>query len=127
MAASSEIKSYLSKKDPKLQKVAGDVRSQVKKIVPGVTETVNAWGIPTFETQDPFAYMMVGKNHVTLGFHYGTSLEDPHGLLQGTGKNLRHVKLRTPEDLSRAGIRELIATAAHFRPAGKKSPMRGKR
>jgi hypothetical protein len=127
MAAASEIKSYLSEKDPKLQKIAGDVRSQMKKIVPGVTETVNAWGIPTFETQDPFAYMMVGKNHVTLGFHHGTSLEDPHGLLQGTGKNLRHVKLRTREDLSRAGIRELIATAAHYRPAGKKAPMRGKR
>ena len=43
MAAASEIKSYLSKKDPKLQKVASDVRRQVKKIVPGVTETVNAW------------------------------------------------------------------------------------
>jgi hypothetical protein len=127
MAAASEIKSYLSKKDPKLQKVASDVRRQVKKIVPGVTETVNAWGIPTFETQAPFAYMMVGKNHVTLGFHCGTSLEDPHGLLQGTGKNLRHVKLRTREDFSRAGIRELIATAAHHRPTGKKSPMRGKR
>jgi hypothetical protein len=37
---------------------------------------------------------MVGKNHVTFGFHYGTSLDDPERLLEGTGKNLRHVKLR---------------------------------
>jgi hypothetical protein len=80
--------------NPELGKVVRGLRSLVKGIVPSVKETKNSWGIPTFLAPDPFCFYMVGKNHVTFGFHYGTSLEDPEGLLEGTGKNLRHVKLR---------------------------------
>lgn len=43
---------------------------------------------------------MVGKNHVTFGFHHGTSLKDPESLLAGTGKNIRHVKLPDVESLN---------------------------
>jgi hypothetical protein len=49
---------------------------------------------------------------VTCGFHFGTSLNDPEGLLEGSGKNLRHVKLRSVEDLERKGFRELVVVAA---------------
>jgi hypothetical protein len=121
-----DIKTYLSKKDPKLQNIAQSLRTKMKKLVPNVTESVNPWGIPTFEANDPFAYFMVGKKHVTLGFHYGASLADPQNLLEGTGKNLRHVKLRTDEDLSKQGLRELIVAAARFKPAGR-AIMRGSR
>jgi hypothetical protein len=92
---------YVKDENPALQKIVRGLRSLIKKIVPETKTTVNAWGIPTFETKDPFCFYMVGKNHVTFGFHYGTSLPDPNGLLEGTGKNLRHVKLRTAEDLGR--------------------------
>ena len=126
MPAATEIKSYLSKKDPKLQKIAGSLRMSVKRLVPGVTEFVSPWGIPTFENKAPFAYFMVGKHHVTLGFPYGTSLDDPAKLLEGTGKNSRHVKLRTPEDLQQRGLRELILAAARFKPSAK-SAMRSAR
>ena len=42
-------------------------------------------------------YIIVGKNHVTLGFTRGTSLEDSAELLEGKGKNLRHVKVKEVE------------------------------
>jgi hypothetical protein len=64
---------------------------------------------------------------VTLGFHYGTSLADPHKLLQGTGKDLRHVKLRTEDDLNREGLNQLIVAAACFQPAKPNTMMRSKR
>jgi hypothetical protein len=57
---------------------------------------------------------MVGKYHVTCGFHYGTSLRDSHKLLEGTGKNLRHVKLFAVEDLKQKGLRELLRQAARL-------------
>ena len=66
---------------------------------------------------------MVGKNHVTFGFHFGTSLQDPERLLEGTGKNIRHVKLRALEDVKRKGLKEMVEAAARFE--GK--PMRGMR
>lgn len=77
-------------------------------------ETVNPWGIPTFESNGPFCYFMVGKNHVTLGFLKGTSLKDPEKLLEGTGKNLRHVKVRSVKDLGRKGLVELIRSASRL-------------
>ncbi|OLE65955.1 MAG: hypothetical protein AUG74_12030 [Bacteroidetes bacterium 13_1_20CM_4_60_6] len=108
--------------NPELRKVAEALRGFVKKIVPGVKETVNAWGVPTFEAPDPFCFYMVGKNHVTFGFHFATSLPDPQGLLEGTGKNIRHVKLQTVAGLQQKGLRELVLAAACLK---RKTPMKG--
>jgi len=113
---------YVRDDNPELRRVVRALRSFVKKTVPGVKETVNSWGIPTFEKPDPFCFYMVGKNHVTFGFHYGTSLDDPQALLEGTGKNLRHVKLRTVEDLKRKGLRGLVQAAVRLKG---KEPMKG--
>ena len=82
--------------------------------MPEVTETVNPWGLPTFELNGPLCYFMVATKHITFGFPRGTSLADPHGLLEGTGKNLRHVKLRKVEDLRKDGLRELVEEAARL-------------
>ena len=107
--------------NPELRKVARALRGFVKRIVPSRKETVNAWGVPTFEAPDPFCFYMAGKNHVTFGFHFGTSLKDPDSLLEGTGKNIRHVKLRTVADLEQS-LRELVLAAARLKG---KAPMKG--
>jgi hypothetical protein len=113
---------YVKDENPELRKVVSGLKKLVKGIVPGTRETVNAWGIPTFEVEAPCCFYMVGKNHVTFGFHYGTSLEDPHSLLEGTGKNIRHVKLRSIEDLEQKGLKQLVQAAARLKG---KPPMRG--
>jgi len=48
---------------------------------------------------------------VTLGIGHGADLPDPGGLMEGTGRVHRHVKLRRPEDVDRPGLRELLAAA----------------
>ena len=55
-----------------------------------------------------------GRVRSTFGFPFATSLPDPKGLLEGTGKNMRHVKLRSAEDLEKKGLRELIVAASRF-------------
>ncbi len=108
--------------DPKLQEIVEGLRGLIKEAVPEVTETVNPWGMPTFELNGSMFYFMVAKKHITFGFHRGTAMADPRGLLEGTGKNLRHVKLRQVEDLQREGLRELLAEAVRLNrenPAGK--------
>jgi hypothetical protein len=116
------IDAYLEAKDTELGEVAQGLRRLVKKLVPGITESVNAWKIPTFESNGPMCFFMVGKNHVTFGFLRGTSLSDPAKLLEGTGKNLRHVKLRTTEDVRKPALKKLIQAAARL---NKKEPMEG--
>jgi hypothetical protein len=113
---------YVRDDNPELRKVARALRSFVKETVPGTKETVNAWGIPTFEAPDPFCFYMAGKNHLTFGFHFGTSLKDPESLLEGTGKNVRHVKLSTVADLEQKSLRELVLAAARLKG---KAPMKG--
>jgi hypothetical protein len=58
-----------------------------------------------------FAYVGVYKAHVNLGFFPGAELNDPAGLLQGTGKFMRHVKLRPGEPVDTAALERLIHDA----------------
>jgi hypothetical protein len=105
---------FLRGKDAKLSAVARSLGKAVKKAVPKVKEGINAWRQPTFESNGPFCVYMVSKNHITFLFIRGASLPDPEGLLEGTGKNLRHVKIRSEEDLSRKGFKELLKAAARL-------------
>jgi len=116
--AARRIDLYVRRKNPDLEDVAQALRAVMKKQVPTSMETVNPWGIPTFESNGPFCYFMVGKNHVTLGFLRGTFLKDPEKLLEGTGKNLRHVKVRSVKDLGRKGLIELIRSASRLNRDG---------
>ena len=58
-----------------------------------------------------FAYVNTFKDHVNVGFFYGAMLEDPVGLLQGSGKRMRHVKLRPGDELDAGALADLIASA----------------
>ena len=49
---------------------------------------------------------------MTFGFSRGTSLANSAGMLEGTGKNLRHVKLKDVEQVRDPNLRKLIVEAA---------------
>ena len=56
-------------------------------------------------------FLSAHKKHVSLGFAEGSELKDPSGLLQGSGKRQRHVKIKKPVDLERPELRQLICQA----------------
>ena len=56
----------------------------------------------------PFGYVNVFTSHVNVGFFHGASLPDPARLLQGTGKFMRHVKLRPGIATNAAALNSLI-------------------
>lgn len=58
-----------------------------------------------------FAYVGAYGAHASIGFYHGASLRDPAGLLDGTGKRMRHLKLRPGADVNEAAIEALIETA----------------
>jgi hypothetical protein len=59
----------------------------------------------------PFGYVNAFSSHVNVGFFRGAALEDPAGLLQGTGKRMRHVKLEPGETLDAESLKKLIDAA----------------
>jgi hypothetical protein len=59
----------------------------------------------------PFGYVNVFTSHVNVGFFQGAALPDPDRLLQGTGKYMRHVKLRPGTATDASALRRLIEMA----------------
>jgi hypothetical protein len=69
-------------------------------------------GCPTACVREaPFAYVNVFRTHANVGFFHGAALADPAGLLEGTGKFMRHVKLRPGRSLDVAALESLITAA----------------
>ena len=58
-----------------------------------------------------FGYVNAFSAHVNVGFFRGAELSDPHGLLEGSGKFMRHVKLRPGREVDPKALRQLIETA----------------
>ena len=58
-----------------------------------------------------FAYVNAFKAHVNVGFFRGAELADPAGLLEGTGKYMRHVKLRPAGAIDATALTKLIESA----------------
>jgi hypothetical protein len=59
----------------------------------------------------PFGYVNVFTSHVNVGFFQGAALPDPGHLMQGSGKFMRHVKLRPDAATDAVARRELIVAA----------------
>lgn len=69
-------------------------------------------GCPVACIEDvPFAYVDAFSHHVNVGFFRGAMLDDPAGLLNGSGKRMRHVKLRPGEDVNGDALRKLVKAA----------------
>ena len=58
-----------------------------------------------------FAYVDAFRAHVNVGFFRGAEIADPEGLLEGTGKFMRHVKLSPDRDVDATALMKLIETA----------------
>jgi hypothetical protein len=58
-----------------------------------------------------FAYVNAFRAHVNVGFFRGAEIADPKGLLEGTGRFMRHVKLGPGRHLDAAALTQLIKTA----------------
>jgi hypothetical protein len=58
-----------------------------------------------------FGYVNAFKAHVNVGFFRGAEIADPEGLLEGTGKFMRHVKLRPGGDVNVTALMKLIDAA----------------
>jgi hypothetical protein len=66
---------------------------------------------PTDSGFDRILYITVFENHLNLGFFFGGFVLDPEGLLVGSGKRMRHLKLRSLQESENPAITSLLAYA----------------
>ena len=79
-------------------------------VVPRRGERSIAYGIGPRKMADAYAYLIPFSSHVNLGFFHGTSLGEAERL-EGSGKAMRHLKLRSVEDLLAEGTTRLVRAA----------------
>jgi hypothetical protein len=104
------IDEWLSKTDA-LTAVARTWFKRMRTCAEDVRELMHD-GCPVVCVEDaPFAYVNVFKSHTNVGFFHGAHLDDPAGLLEGSGKNMRHVKLRPGHELNDVALGNLIHAA----------------
>ena len=103
--------------EPAMRPIARRLREVVVKVDPDTVEVVRlgdraaTYGVGPKKMSEGYAYVLPHKNWVNLGFYKGAELPDPAGIMEGTGKKLRHVKVRSVEEAARPELRALIEEA----------------
>jgi hypothetical protein len=75
------------------------------------------FGIGPKKNTEGACYVLPYKAHVNLGFFRGAGLPDPSGLQEGTGAQMRHVKIRSLQQLQAPALRALIEASVAERKA----------
>ena len=107
----------------KNKRLIGALQRFIEEAAPRLTTTTVKWGQGCFVAGDaPKIYIHAEPDHVQLGFYRGTTLDDPGGLLIGSGKHVRHVKVRSAGDIQPEVFTFLIRQAVGS-PDGEKTAM----
>lgn len=113
-----ELLEFLSPYDDRIVALALTVRRFVLTETPRATETIydayNAVAMGysfTGRLKESFCHVAVYSQHVNLGFNRGVDLDDPRGILQGAGKQIRHVTIREAGDLKNSYLTRLLRVA----------------
>lgn len=75
--------------------------------------------------RDGVCHIAVYAGHVNIGFNHGAELDNKKCLLEGTGKRVRHITIKTPADLENPAVRGYLRAA--YELAGMKQATRGLR
>jgi hypothetical protein len=105
------IEEWLRRQDGELAAIAKKWFEVMRACGEDVREVLHD-GHPTACVGDAaFAYVNAFTAHVNVGFFHGAELIDPSGLLEGSGKSMRHAKLRPEGDIDATALRLLIREA----------------
>ena len=111
MASKRTFEEWLEGVEPRLRPLATELRRMFLEAEPGLRESIK-WGNPCFEKKLRVFYLASqGDRYVTLGLWQGALLPNPEGLIKGTGKRMRHVKIRGEEELGSPAVGEIIRGA----------------
>jgi hypothetical protein len=121
-----EYLSFLAPFEPRIRRLALSTRNLVFEEAPDATELIydaynavaTGYGF-TGRPSECFIHIAVYAKWVNLGFHRGSELSDPKGILQGTGRLIRHIRISELGDLAVPAVRAFVkqAIARAKRPA----------
>lgn len=108
--AGKTVDAYITQLEEWQAEIVSKVRTIILEAAPEADESIK-WAQPVYEVNGPFAYIKAFKNSVNFGFWRGVDIHDPHGLLQGTGEKMRHIRLTSLEDIDGEAFTDFIHQA----------------
>jgi len=108
------VEAFLSNFPEEIQTISRELRAIARRAMPVAHEFLYYDAINYSLSNSPLeriCYIRPLQKRVTLGFLFGRKLDDPHYLLRGTGKRMRHVKVRTMEDTRNPALEDLVKAA----------------
>ena len=99
-----EVSQYIEKQNSPQKEVCQNLREIISKTFPNLKEEMK-WGVPYYGN---LYYFVALKTHVNLGFSIAKLSNDEITLLEGTGKTMRHIKLKNVEDIDETKITQLL-------------------
>ena len=116
MSEDGELEALFEPYDPEVVGAARALRALVIDACPGAPQIVQpGWKAVTYTRggamKGAICALGLHKSWVNLQFPQGTSLEDPGGLLEGTGKAMRHVKVHSADGMDEAALSALVLQA----------------
>ena len=114
-----DFEKLLVTNQPESQSLALELRKLILRLLPKAQEKIyRGYGVADYGFGGSGrGFLAIGpqKSYVNLYFMDGVELDDPDGLLTGTGKRLRHVKIRSQHDLKHRSLHRLVRQAATLR------------
>jgi hypothetical protein len=112
-AKAKTVSGIISKLDPEKRKIVEKLRVLVKKALPHSEEIVK-WGNITYLVEGKnISWIIMYKDHLDFGFFKGAQLKSNR--LEGTGKGLRHIKVRGESDIDGPEFTRLLKEAANLK------------
>ena len=117
-SSEAQLEAFFKKYEPSIAAQGRAIRARMSELLPGAVQLVydnyNAlvigFGPSDHASEAPFSIALYPR-WVTLFFLQGAGLPDPQKLLKGSGKIVRHIVLKSPEDLDLPAVRALMAAA----------------
>ena len=103
-----KVKAYIKKQQSPQQEICLKLREIILKTFPDTKEEMK-WGVPVFSGGR--FYLGAMKNQVNLGFSINGLTKEQTALFEGTGKTMRHIKIRTLNDINEKKIVKLLKIA----------------
>jgi hypothetical protein len=123
-SAAQQLESFIDEFTPDVAATARAAIKKLRKQVPPAIEMVydnyNALVVgfaPSMRASEAILSVATYAKHVSVCFLHGAKLADPQKLLQGSGNQVRHIKLTSAADLDRPEVRDLVAKAVTSAPA----------
>lgn len=98
MNLNQKVTAYIDKASEEQKVVLQTLRKLIHQTIENVSEEIK-WNMPVFNNGKDFAYLRFAKKHVTLGFYNIDKIKDPENLLEGEGNTLKHIKIKSKDDI----------------------------